>query len=56
MVGLGVFLAAAVVVPMVVGGLLDAAFKTGPAFLLLGLLVGIAAAVGGAYMRVKRFL
>ena len=56
LVGFGVFLATAVVVPMVMGGVLDAVLRTGPAFLLLGLLVGIVAAVGAAYTRFKRYL
>ncbi len=54
--GWGVTLAATVLVPMVIGGVLDGAMGTGPAFLLLGLLFGVAASVGAAYVRFKRYL
>ena len=49
-------LAAAVLVPMVIGGVLDGAMGTGPAFLLLGLLFGVVAAVAAAYVRFRRYL
>jgi len=46
-----------VVVPLVGGLSLDAALHTGPLFFLLGLLVGIAAAVSVVYTRfVRRYL
>ncbi|MBO0688473.1 MAG: AtpZ/AtpI family protein [Candidatus Dormibacteraeota bacterium] len=55
--GLGVFLAVAVIVPLILGTVLDRALGTGPLFLLVGLVVGIAAAVAVVYTRyVKRFL
>ena len=51
------FLAAAVIVPLILGSILDRAVGTGPLFLLVGLVVGIAAAVAVVYTRyVKRFL
>jgi F0F1-type ATP synthase assembly protein I len=57
LIGLGVFLAASVVVPLVGGLSLDAALHTGPLFFLLGLLVGIVAAVSVVYTRfVRRYL
>jgi F0F1-type ATP synthase assembly protein I len=57
LLGLGVFLAAAVIVPLILGSVLDRALGTGPLFLLIGLVVGIAAAVAVVYTRyVKRFL
>jgi F0F1-type ATP synthase assembly protein I len=57
LIGLGVFLAASVVVPLVGGLSLDAALHTGPLFFFLGLLVGIVAAVSVVYTRfVRRYL
>ncbi|MDR0359144.1 MAG: AtpZ/AtpI family protein [bacterium] len=57
LLGLGVFLAVAVIVPLILGTVLDRALGTGPLFLLVGLVVGIAAAVAVVYTRyVKRFL
>lgn len=54
---LGLLLAAAVVIPLVLGEVIDRALHTSPIFLLVGLLVGIAAAVAVVYTRyVKRFL
>ena len=54
---LGLLLAAAVVIPLVLGEVIDHALRTSPLFLLVGLLVGIAAAVAVVYTRyVKRFL
>jgi F0F1-type ATP synthase assembly protein I len=50
LVGLAVLLAAAVVIPLVIGVALDAALRTGPLFFLVGLLVGIAAAVAVVYV------
>ena len=54
LIGLGVFLAASVVIPLVGGLSLDAALHTGPLFFLLGLLVGIVAAAGVVYSRFMR--
>ena len=55
--GLGVALAAAFVVPFLLGVILDGALRTSPLFLLVGLVVGIAAAVALVYTRyVKRYL
>ena len=54
MLGLGVFLAASVVVPLVGGLWLDAALRTGPLFFFIGLLVGIVAAAGVVYARFVR--
>lgn len=54
--GLGVFLAAAFVVPIVLGVLLDGALGTSPLFLFVGLAAGIVAAVAIVYVRyVKRY-
>ena len=54
LIGLGVFLAASVVVPLVGGLWLDAGLHTGPLFFLIGLVVGIVAAVGVVYTRFVR--
>lgn len=55
--GLGILLAASVLVPLIGGGLLDSVLHTGSLLLFVGLLVGIAAAVAVVYVGyVKRFL
>jgi F0F1-type ATP synthase assembly protein I len=55
--GLGLVLAASVLVPLIGGSLLDGALHTGPLLLFVGLVVGIAAAVAVVYVGyVKRFL
>jgi F0F1-type ATP synthase assembly protein I len=54
LMGLGVFLAAAFVVPMVLGVVLDGALRTSPLFLFVGLAVGILAAVAVVYARYVR--
>jgi F0F1-type ATP synthase assembly protein I len=53
---LGVYLAAAVLLPLLGGIALDGAFKSAPVFLFVGLGVGIVAAVAGFYVRLKRYL
>jgi len=52
--GLGVVLAAAFVVPMVLGVVLDGALHTSPLFVFVGLAVGILAAVAVVYVRYVR--
>ena len=55
--GLGVALAAAVVLPMVLGYVVDGALHTSPLFLFVGLAVGIIAAVALVYARyVRRYM
>jgi len=55
--GLGMALAAAVVVPMFLGFMLDGALHTSPLFLFVGLAVGIIAAVALVYTRyVRRYM
>lgn len=53
---LGVYLAAAVLLPLLGGIALDGALKSTPLFLFVGLGVGIVAAVAGFYVRLKRYL
>jgi F0F1-type ATP synthase assembly protein I len=56
LLGVGVSLAAAVVVPLVLGVVLDGALRTGPILTLVGLSLGIVAAIATGYVRFKRFL
>ncbi len=56
LLGLGVFIAAAVVVPLVLGLIVDNVLHSAPTFLLIGLVLGVIAAVVTAYSRFKRFL
>ncbi len=56
LVGLGGMLAGAVVVGLVVGLLLDHAAGTSPAFTLVGIALGIAAAAAGFWARVRSAL
>jgi F0F1-type ATP synthase assembly protein I len=56
LIGLSLFLAAVVLVPLLAGLALDSAARTGPLFLLIGLLVGIAGAGAGVYTRFRRYL
>lgn len=54
--GLGVFLAAAVVLPLLIGAVLDNVIHTAPLLLFAGLLVGIVAGGAVVYTRFKRYL
>jgi F0F1-type ATP synthase assembly protein I len=55
--GLGMALAAAVVVPIVSGIALDGAFHTSPLFVFVGLAVGIIASVALVYVRyIRRYM
>jgi F0F1-type ATP synthase assembly protein I len=56
LVGLGGMLAGAVVVGMVVGLLVDRAAGTSPAFTLVGIALGIAAAAWAFWVRVRSAL
>jgi F0F1-type ATP synthase assembly protein I len=56
LVGLGGFLAGAVVIGLVVGLLVDKAAGTSPAFTLVGIVVGIGAAVAAFWVRVRSAL
>jgi F0F1-type ATP synthase assembly protein I len=53
---LGVYLAAAVLLPLLGGIALDGVLRSTPVFLFVGLGVGILAAVAGFYVRLKRYL
>jgi len=54
LVGLGIVLAAAVIIPLVSGLSLDATLHTGPLFFFVGLLVGIVVTAGVVYAKFVR--
>lgn len=54
--GLGALLAGCVIFPMLAGLGVDHLTHAGPVFFLIGLAVGIAAAVFAGYSRFKRFI
>ncbi len=54
--GLGLYLAVAVAVPLLIGVLVDQAAHTSPLGLLAGLVVGIAAAGTGLWAELRRYL
>ena len=56
LLGLALLLAAAVVVPLVLGLVIDSAAHSAPIFFFIGLLVGVIAAVATVYTRFKRYL
>jgi len=56
LIGLGVFLAAAFVIPFIAGLVIDSVIHTSPLFLFVGLVVGIGAATLGLYLRLRRYL
>jgi F0F1-type ATP synthase assembly protein I len=53
---MAVLLAAAVVVPLVLGLAIDSAAHSGPTFFFIGLFLGVVAAVATVYTRFKRYL
>lgn len=55
LLGLGIFIAGAFVLPLVVGLAVDALLHTTPLFLFLGALIGIVAAGAGLYSRLRRY-
>jgi hypothetical protein len=54
--GLGVFLAAVVVVPLVIGAVIDNVTHTAPFLLFAGLAIGIVAGGAVVYTRFKPYL
>jgi F0F1-type ATP synthase assembly protein I len=54
--GLALLLAAAVVVPLVLGLVLDASQHSAPIFFFIGLLIGVIAAGAVFWTRFKRYL
>jgi hypothetical protein len=55
MAGIGVFFAAAVLVPLLGGVGLDALFHTAPVFVLVGLVVGLVIGSIGLWFRIREF-
>lgn len=53
--GLGVYLAAVVLLPLFGGVALDNLWHTAPLFVLIGLFVGLAAGAAGIWMKVRGF-
>lgn len=53
---MGVFLAAAVVIPLMAGIAVDGALHSGPLGAFVGLLLGIGLSIAGVYVRFKRYL
>ena len=53
MAGIGIFLAAAVLLPLLGGVALDKALHTAPVFVLVGLFVGLAAGATGIWLKVR---
>jgi len=56
LLGLAALIAAAVVVPLVLGLAIDAAAHSAPVFFFIGLLLGVIAAVATVYTRFRRYL
>ena len=56
LLGVGLLLAAAVVVPLVLGLVIDTVMHSAPTFLFIGLFVGVIAAAATVYTRFKRYL
>jgi len=53
MAGIGIYLAAAVLLPLLGGVALDKALGTAPVFVLVGLVVGLAAGAAGIWLKVR---
>jgi F0F1-type ATP synthase assembly protein I len=53
MAGIGIYLAAAVLLPLLGGVALDKALHTAPVFVLVGLFVGLAAGAAGIWLKVR---
>jgi F0F1-type ATP synthase assembly protein I len=53
--GLGMYLAAVVLLPLLGGVALDKAWHTAPVFVLIGLFVGLAAGAAGVWLKVREF-
>jgi F0F1-type ATP synthase assembly protein I len=55
MAGIGVYLAGAVLLPILGGVLLDNWFHTSPVMVLVGLFVGLAAGGAAVWLKVREF-
>lgn len=54
--GLSVYLAAAVVIPLVAGLVVDNLLRTGPLFFFVGLLIGVVAGIAVVITRIRQYL
>ena len=55
MAGLGLYFAGAVLIPIVIGAVLDSRFHTGPLLVLIGLFVGLVAGGAAVWLKVREF-
>jgi F0F1-type ATP synthase assembly protein I len=55
MAGIGLYFAAAVLIPIVIGAVLDSRFHTSPVLVLIGLFVGLAAGGAAVWLKVREF-
>jgi hypothetical protein len=55
MAGIGIFFAAAVLLPLLGGVALDKVFNTAPVFVLVGLVVGLVFGAFGLWFRIREF-
>ncbi len=55
MAGIGIYLAASVLLPLLGGVALDRVFNTAPVFVLVGLLVGLVAGGAAIWLKVREF-
>jgi F0F1-type ATP synthase assembly protein I len=55
MAGIGIYFAAAVLLPLLGGVALDKVFNTAPVFVLIGLVVGLVIGSVGLWFRVREF-
>jgi F0F1-type ATP synthase assembly protein I len=53
--GIGMYLAAVVLLPLLGGVALDNAWHTAPLFVLIGLFVGLVAGAAGIWLKVREF-
>ena len=53
MAGIGIYLAAAVLLPLLGGVALDRAFHTAPVYVLVGLFVGLLAGAAGIWLKIR---
>ena len=56
MAGIGIYFAAAVMLPLLGGVALDRVFGTAPVFVLVGLVVGLAAGGTAVWLKVRELL
>ena len=51
--GIGMYLAAVILLPLLAGVWIDSAWHTAPLFVLIGLFVGLAAGAAGVWLKVR---